>query len=92
MKKIVFLACISLLSFYAYAKYAHIKNVAEAKATSEAFIEIYDKDLWGNGSGPGSTPENAEPYLKLLQTYLDSSDIHSIFDLGCGDWRLMSTL
>ena len=32
MKKIVFLACISLLSFYAYAKYAHIKNVAEAKA------------------------------------------------------------
>ncbi|XVN42451.1 MAG: class I SAM-dependent methyltransferase [Candidatus Rickettsia vulgarisii] len=58
----------------------------------QIFTKIYDQNLWGSGSGPGSNPINAEPYLKLLQSYLDDPKFVSIVDLGCGDWQLMKTL
>lgn len=56
------------------------------------FTKIYDKNLWGGGSGSGSDPANAKPYLELLQEYFDNPDYKTISDLGCGDWRLMSTI
>lgn len=91
MKKVFLGILVILLSFYAYKSYKK-RKIFTPKETAEAFIEIYEKNLWGVGSGPGSDPKNAEPYLNLLSQYLNASDIHSIFDLGCGDWRLMSTL
>lgn len=56
------------------------------------FTKIYDQILWGGGSGFGSNPIYAQPYLKLLQSYLDDPKFKSIIDLGCGDWQLMREL
>jgi hypothetical protein len=58
----------------------------------QIFTRIYATNGWGKGSGPGSDPNNAKPYLSLLQTYLNHHDINTIYDLGCGDWQLMSVL
>ncbi|TGM46657.1 class I SAM-dependent methyltransferase [Leptospira biflexa] len=57
-----------------------------------AFKKVYDEKKWGGGSGIGSWPENAGPYLKLLQEYLNDPKYQTIVDLGCGDWRLMETM
>ncbi|MGJ4731483.1 class I SAM-dependent methyltransferase [Leptospira levettii] len=57
-----------------------------------AFEKVYDEKKWGDGSGIGSKPENAGPYLKLLQEYLNDPKYKTIVDLGCGDWKLMETM
>ena len=56
------------------------------------FSKIYSYNIWGKGSGIGSDPENAKPYLKLLQQYINDDRIHTIVDLGCGDWQIMSNI
>ena len=58
----------------------------------KAFTNVYQSHRWGEGSGYGSKPENAQPYLILLQKYVVNQKIHSIVDLGCGDWQLMRTI
>jgi len=52
----------------------------------EIFTEIYDKGIWGGGSGGGSSPENTVEYRALLQKFLKDHDIKSVVDYGCGDW------
>ena len=52
-----------------------------------AFTSIYDKQVWGNGSGGGSDPEIAKPYATLLQNFLRDNQIKSVVDIGCGDWQ-----
>lgn len=56
---------------------------------SQVFSKIYSSNVWGKGSGIGSDPENAKPYLKLLQQYINDDRFHTIIDLGCGDWQIM---
>ncbi len=56
------------------------------------FSQIYQNNLWGGGSGSGSNPKNARPYLKILQSFFYDKNIKKIVDLGCGDWRLMETI
>ena len=70
----------------------HQNHRTNIQTEAEIFTHIYDKNIWGGGSGVGSDPKNAQPYLKFLQEYINHLPISSIFDLGCGDWRLMSTL
>ena len=96
MKKIILFVLTVLIITYSYLYFFHkdilVKYNLVSMSTEEAFTEIYNKNLWGEGSGPGSDPENSKPYLGLLQTYLNSPKFTSIVDLGCGDWRLMATL
>lgn len=59
----------------------------------DIFNKIYKKNLWLLGSGPGSTPWNVRPYIRFLQQFLDAHrDIHSILDVGCGDWQIGSQI
>jgi len=53
----------------------------------QIFSDIYSKNSWIKGSGWGSWPENAEPYVKHIQTFLREYDIRSVVDAGCGDWQ-----
>ena len=53
----------------------------------EAFERIYEKNLWGGGSGAGSSPENTEGYRAFLKSFLKENSIQSVVDLGCGDWQ-----
>jgi len=53
----------------------------------EIFTEIYDKKLWGGGSGGGSTPENTVYYRAILQAFMKENKIETVIDFGCGDWQ-----
>lgn len=56
------------------------------------FTEIYDTGYWGRNSegkgfsGPGSTVENAAPYVSFLENFIYANDVKSVVDVGCGDW------
>ncbi len=64
----------------------------EISPEQDAFEKVFYENKWGGGSGIGSWPENATPYLKVLQVYLNDPKYKSVVDLGCGDWKLMETL
>jgi SAM-dependent methyltransferase len=51
------------------------------------FETIYDKKIWGDGSGGGSSPQAARPYMNLLQAFLQNNPIQTVVDIGCGDWQ-----
>ncbi len=49
------------------------------------FADIYAQGHWGQGSGPGSTPEFCAPMVEFLTRYFAEHRIQSVVDLGCGD-------
>jgi 2-polyprenyl-3-methyl-5-hydroxy-6-metoxy-1,4-benzoquinol methylase len=51
------------------------------------FTRIYDKNIWGNGSGAGSSPTYNKKYMEILQNHLRTHSIQSVMDIGCGDWQ-----
>lgn len=72
----------------------HIKEGRWRSRSEDIFSEIYragdwGKDEWGYGiSGPGSTLQEGRPFIEFLQNFLEEHEIHSIVDIGCGDWML----
>lgn len=55
----------------------------------EQFEAIYRSGGWsGKGSGPGSDPKAAEPFLLMLSQTLQKLKPKRVLDLGCGDWQL----
>lgn len=58
-------------------------------SATDVFSDVYERDLWNGGSGPGSAPENTVEYRRFLQEFLDGFDYPvKVVDLGCGDWRI----
>ena len=55
-------------------------------AISSTFSEIYDKNVWGEGSG-ASGPIETRPYMEMLAAFLRNNEITSVVDVGCGDWK-----
>ena len=51
---------------------------------AEIFNDIYARNLWSGGSGAGSTPQNAKPYVNFLTFFLSINRIASVVDAGCG--------
>lgn len=79
-----------------YQKVAHLsvdeiylpcKNLTEG-----VFNQIYADAIWGKNSegygtsGSGSTLENTTVYREFLTSFLRTYKIHSVVDIGCGDW------
>lgn len=56
------------------------------------FIEIYENNKWGHGSGPGSLPSQTKRYRHFLQKFLRQQQITSVTDMGCGDWQFSKLL
>ncbi len=54
----------------------------------ERFAQIYARDEWGGGSGPGSSPTHAMGYVRFLQAFIGRNQVRSVVDLGCGDWQV----
>ncbi|QOY87061.1 class I SAM-dependent methyltransferase [Paludibaculum fermentans] len=60
----------------------------------ETFTTIYREQVWGRApgqdfySGTGSEDEFAIPYADALQRFLERHGIHTVTDLGCGDFRV----
>lgn len=53
----------------------------------DIFDRIYRFNVWGNGSGSGSTYENCKTYVQYLENFLKYNEIKSVCDVGCGDWQ-----
>lgn len=51
------------------------------------FTNIHKTNAWDHGSGPGSIPENCQPWMLYLQNFLAANRIDTICDWGCGDWQ-----
>jgi len=58
----------------------------------QVFSDIYKNNVWCGGSGSGSDPKHAMPYLELLQKYFNDKRFGKIVDIGCGDWQLMARI
>lgn len=53
----------------------------------EVFTNIYDKNIWSNGSGTGSKYSYCKRYIENIQKYMEENNIENVVDLGCGDWQ-----
>jgi len=69
------------------------------KSTETIFTEIYEKKLWGTAvdgrkycSGAGTTDDNAAQYITVLQNFIQQKNIQHIFEIGCGDFSIMSAV
>ena len=64
------------------------------ESAQKAFTRIYREHTWGGTfkSGPGSDPELLRAYSTLLADVLTERQVHSVVDVGCGDWALGRTL
>lgn len=58
----------------------------------EIFTDIYARNAWHGGSGPGSDPAFCKPLVAFLQEYLREQHVGSLCDLGCGDLQWMPGL
>lgn len=62
--------------------------VFDQNTMNGVFKQIYEIDYWGGGSGHGSSLENTFMYNYFVRTFIeDHQDIHTVVDLGCGDWQ-----
>ena len=53
----------------------------------QVFNEIYEKNIWKNGSGLGSNPKYCKPWIEKVNSLLELEGINTVLDLGCGDWQ-----
>lgn len=56
--------------------------------TEKVFTDYYKRGTW-NASGfslSGSQVEVTREYMDFLQDFLMQNEIHSVVDVGCGDW------
>jgi SAM-dependent methyltransferase len=60
---------------------------ADTRDVPGVFRTIYERGIWGGGSGSGSAPEHAGPYMEFLGAFLHFNKVRSVVDVGCGDWQ-----
>ena len=56
------------------------------------FTKVYENNVWGFGSGPGSLLERNQGYLTFIDQLITQLKIKSILDYGCGDLQFMKYL
>ncbi len=66
--------------------------LGDRQNVARVFQTIYDRSVWGGGSGVGSAPHVARPYMSFLQAFLNNNPIRSVVDIGCGDWQFSQFL
>lgn len=86
---LIFSLCLSF-------SHAYSQNFDEEDA-EETFSRIYESKHWSKDrekgtSGFGSTLEATVKYRAYLQKFLKSHDIHSVVDVGCGDWEFSQAI
>lgn len=59
-----------------------------AKSSAEVFGGIYARKVWGDGSGGGSLPQAAGPYMRLVECLLTRFQARTVLDIGCGDGQV----
>jgi hypothetical protein len=72
------------------------RNRFKGLSNQEIFSAIYENKLWGVDinqpgdfySGTGSYSKMAEDYVNLISNFIKKENIHSITDIGCGDFSI----
>lgn len=88
-----------MIDFLRYRVRAFRARLAAAryhnKTLQEVFEDIYSEGMWGRdeeggsfNSGSGSSGEAASPYVDVVSHYVRQNSVHTIVDLGCGDFRV----
>jgi SAM-dependent methyltransferase len=65
-------------------------------SVTETFTRIYRQKRWSLNagsstdfeSGPGSIGPAADSYVKMIEQLISEHNIHSVVDLGCGDFQI----
>ena len=72
----------------------HWESLLASRPAEDVFGRIYRSTLWATDgtSGAGSTPEQARPYLELVNSLIELSGWKRIVDLGSGDGYVASQL
>jgi len=79
--------------FYVHKTQEYHNTLKNTTSSTWIFNKIYEKQMWGIGSGSGSSEKNSGPYRQFLQSFIDKRpDIKTIVDFGCGDWQIMSLI
>ena len=73
----------------------------QSKNIGEVFSEVYKKELWAQGeegkylnggakfySGSGSYNKSSVDYIRFITEYIRANNIHSLTDIGCGDFNI----
>jgi SAM-dependent methyltransferase len=58
------------------------------KINSSVWEKIYVEKRWQGGSGPGSIPESALPWIAFVNNFIRENNVQSVLDLGSGDGRI----
>jgi SAM-dependent methyltransferase len=57
-------------------------------SNEDIFSRIYRDGVWGVGSGDGSNPNFAKPYVDFVSSIVKRLEISSVLDVGHGDWQM----
>ena len=74
-------------------KRAEFKSDLSRNYPSNIFSAIYKKNVWGGTkgifySGSGSHNPQVEPYAAVVAQFIALNSIHSISEIGCGDFNV----
>jgi 2-polyprenyl-3-methyl-5-hydroxy-6-metoxy-1,4-benzoquinol methylase len=62
------------------------------KNSQNVFTDIYDKNFWTNGSGPGSRLDTTVEYREKIEHFIKTAKIESIADICCGDMQFTQAM
>lgn len=65
---------------------------SSAPLDTVVFSDIYKKNDWVSGSGPGSFDSNTVRYRRLLQKIFNDDRFESFVDMACGHFQIMKQI
>jgi hypothetical protein len=71
---------------------AHLAAATAATGMEKVYSDVYARDRWGGGSGPGSAPSYCAPLADFLADWLARENVRSLCDFGCGDLQWMPSV
>ncbi len=66
--------------------------MSNTKDCKEVFTDIYARKIWGDGSGGGSAPDVARPYVDYVLSIISSMEGGTVLDIGSGDGIVASMI
>lgn len=66
-----------------------MRSFCDASTIEEVFDDIYCRGVWsadGFSLGNSEYSVNKE-YVAFLQRFMNEKEVHSVVDIGCGDWQ-----
>jgi SAM-dependent methyltransferase len=82
-----------IAQLYLNVRTALLRQSNQRKSAKEVFTRIYEENKWGGikgqyCSGSGSTGGHASLYGEMVRLFIKDKTIHSVLDLGCGDFAV----